>query len=252
MEKRRAQAHAGHPALLLALLAALLAAPARAEDAALAAKRRAARAAASEVVQPPQSVHPDAELRKALERNPPPPSGPAPRALGPRGVAPPPADWERLRMEQHDWEADLAAGGPVVAGLQLALAAPPRPYGVGASYPLYLSLANRDGSPRVLEGLPASGSLARAEGLRFRVVSDAGEEVVALFQPKEPGVAQPHQPLEVGGNGRLQALLDLTHLAATSPALSRLLDESSRVRVRAEIDSLGLASNELSIELEPR
>jgi hypothetical protein len=252
LETRRAQPHAGHPALLLvALAAALLATPgARAEDDALAAKLRAARAAASEAVQPPQAAHPDAERRKALESTPATP--PTPRSAGPRGVVPPPADWEREVLEQHDWEADLAAGGPVVAGLQLALGAPPRRYGVGEAYALYLALANRAGAPRVLDALPADGSLARADGIRFRVRSDTGEQVVALLQPKEPGEGHPRQPLEVGAGGRLQALVDLSHLAATSPALWQLLEESTRVSVRAEIASLGLASNELTVELEPR
>jgi hypothetical protein len=251
LQTRRAQPHAAPPSLLLVVLAALLVAGGvRAEDEALAAKMRAARASASEAVQPPQSVHPDAELRKTLEQTP--PARPGPRSVGRRGVAPPPADWERRLMEQHDWEADLAAGGPVVAGLQLALGAPPRPYAVGESYELYLALANRDSAPRLLEALPACGSFARAEGIRFRIGSDTGEEVVAPFLPKEPGDDHAHQPLEVGANGRLRALVPLTHLAATSPALSQLLEESSRISVRAEIESLGLTSNELTIDLEPR
>lgn len=238
-------------AAAVALLCALLV-PTLAHADPLETKLRAARSQASEAEQPEQASHPDAERRKQLERAPAASPGVPRGSPGPaRSLPPPPADWQSLLVQQHDWQADLAGAG-VSQDLQLTLGTPPRPYRTGSSYELYLALWNHSAAGRMLDGLQACGSLSRADGIDFRVSSDSGAEVVAPLVYKDTDGGHAHAALSVPGRGALRALVDLTQLAATSPPLAQLLLESSQVRVRAEIPALGLVSNEVSVALETR
>lgn len=225
---------------------------AQGDDDPAAAKRHAIRESAFESSQPPQSSHPDAELRKALERGT--VAGPAhtQRPAAADLVEPPAPDARRRLLEQHDWDADLAAGGTIEAGLQLSLSAPRRPYRVGGSFELFLALASHRSAPTVLDELTACGTFDRADGIAFRVHSDTGGEVLANLVHKDVDERHAHASLRVEAQGRLRTLVDLAQLAATSPELQELLLGASRIEVSAEIPALGLTSNPVSIDVEHR
>jgi len=250
MTKRTAAVSTCH----LITIATLLSAPAalaQAQDSALQ-KRHSAASQRIEAVQPEQSTHPDAELRRALERGDAQLDAAAASQPDARDLVQPPSPgWSQRALEEPDWPALFAAAGPAVAGLQLALAAPPGPYQLAIPFQLAFGLTDRSGSPRTLHALSACGSLERAEGVWFRVWSDTGEEVRTPLVFKDADDAHAHAPLQVDGNGSLRSLVDLSQLAATSPELYQLLAGAAQIGLEAELPALGLISNRIFVAVVP-
>lgn len=212
------------------------------------AKRGAARIERAGAPQPDQASHPDAEARKALEQAPTTPR--ADTALLPAGIRVanlPDPNWQRQALDSYDWDAAFAAGGPLVGGLQLALGGSNEPYQPGVTYQLYFGLRNWTSARLDLDPLSACGSLSRADDVWLRVASDTGRQVSTRLVYKHTDDEHDHGALAVDGQSSLRDLVDLSHLAATSGELSDLLLEATRVRVSAEIPSLGLTSNPVDI-----
>ncbi len=202
---------------------------------------------------PPLSV-PEKEARNQLEREN--TSGPA-RTPGPadeqgEGAILPAAreDSRQSLIDSHDWEGHFQNAGEIKGNLQLALGASDETYRHGARSYLYLGLRNLDPARRTLEQMPACGSLARAETLVLRVVSDAGTEFVLRNRFRDTMDIHPHPPLVVEGGADLVDLLDFSEFVMSSGDLFDLVQVSKRLTVTVEAPSTGLTSNAQTFNLE--
>lgn len=200
---------------------------------------------------------PEAERRKALEREAPterPSTGAAGavsdeelKANAPQGD---PRDSRRELIDAHDWDAQFQRGGAVANELQLALAAPQDPYRFGPPYYLYLGLENRTAQQRTIDAMPACGSLARTDSLVFRVRSDDGTEIVSPNRYSDNQGLHAHPALGVEPNGRLADVVDFSGLVAASGELFDLVKRSKRLVITAEVAGLRLSSNQVKITLQ--
>lgn len=160
---------------------------------------------------------------------------------------------ERQRLlESHDWEKQLEIAGPARDDLQLALAAPDKPFQFGPSYHLFLALRNNASAGRRVEAMPVCGSLGRCDTLVLRIVSDNGTELVVANAYNDTGRRKhEHAALSIDGQGLAKDLLDLTEQAACSDKLFELLKASQSLRITAEVPGPGLRSNAIQVRLVP-
>ena len=153
-------------------------------------------------------------------------------------------------LDTHDWDADFRSAGAVVDQLKLSLASTGKPYRFGDSSVLFLGLANLGSQRRTLTAIPACGSLARTTRLVFRVTGEDGTQLVVPNVFSDNETVHPHPPLVIDSGGRLTDLADLNELVATSPGLFELVQRVHSIRISAEIPSLVLVSNPISISLQ--
>jgi hypothetical protein len=175
-----------------------------------------------------------------------------PNAPDAKDVSP---DARRTLLERHDWDAHFRLPAKVSAGLQLPIAVPEHAargtgvYQFGSPYYLYIGLKNYESARRVLDAVPACGTLARADTLTFRVVSDGGAELVLPNRYKDREELHVHPPLIIDGGATLVGLVDFNEFVATSGELFALVKNSKRLTVTAEIPGVRVKSNTLNVEL---
>ena len=147
-------------------------------------------------------------------------------------------------------EVVFSEHGNEVNGLQFSLAADTGVYQYGSQMKLHLRLKNFNSSDMDIPEMKGGETLETCSTLRFRVVSDKGDEIEVVNSYPSSKIETLLVPLHIQGNGELIAAFELDDIMSSNGRLFEMYKKASILTFGVVVNGSNLASNLMTIPVQ--